>query len=187
MSEVDEWCGRGWELYREWREPHPLFPLLRVLCVVRRSDGRSRLCVGSDHGLVHWFAVQHPSVWGLTAEGEWRMAMRVVRDALVVVSAEGSSQALNATAWVQAHPLLWEYLSEDLYADGAARERAMLCIFADLGCVKGVLQDRDTGRSLWVTAACPVTAMDLLEAALGTPTPDWRSAKQRAGKGSARK
>jgi len=98
------------------------------------------------------------------------------------VTVDGAREAAipaSLRLWSSEFPALFEYLAADKYPDGAGRERAMICLFIEGGAVKGVLQDRDNDRSLWVTGGAVTAVLEALEAKAADPAcEDWRAAKQ---------
>lgn len=90
--------------------------------------------------------------------------------------------------WAKRHPALQEYLTETKYPDGGERKTSTLMLFVDAGEWKGCLRDRDTSRTLWVTAGSLPELLTTLEATLASGGGDWRQEKawepRRGKKGS---
>lgn len=72
------------------------------------------------------------------------------------------------------HPLLWDHLSQTSWEDGSTRATSSVLIFQQDGTLKGRLVDHDAGLVLWVASDTVGGILDVLEAALGDPTTEWR-------------
>jgi len=78
------------------------------------------------------------------------------------------------TVDVQALPSLLEYLTSVLFEDGSERETSTLLVFTEDGRWKVALNDRQEGRSLWVSGSSFFGALLALEEQLCTGEGDWR-------------
>lgn len=72
------------------------------------------------------------------------------------------------------HPTLWGYLAEAEWDDGKARKTSTLTVFIEDGTVKLCLNDRDLGRTAWVTGHSLEDAIDGLELRLCDDSAEWR-------------
>lgn len=72
------------------------------------------------------------------------------------------------------YPALFAYLTDDQYDDGSRRQRASLLIMADGQVWKGWLNDKDTGRSLWLAGETIEQLLDSMETHLTDGTATWR-------------
>lgn len=68
---------------------------------------------------------------------------------------------------------IWEYIAEDKWEDGKARQTSTLQLFTDRGACKVCLKDRDQGVNCWVTGRDPFEALDALESVLRSGTAEW--------------
>lgn len=85
-------------------------------------------------------------------------------------------------------PALLEYLVEDRWEDGSARERATLLLFVEDGWWKACLNDRASQRALWASASTLQGVLGTLEECLQQGTGEWRkNAYARQGGGGGRK
>jgi hypothetical protein len=75
------------------------------------------------------------------------------------------------------HPTLFDFLSQDTWPDGEARERATVILFAEGGTWKACLSDKTTQACLWATGDTFVGLLEGLEGRLTEDKPDWRPAK----------
>ena len=76
--------------------------------------------------------------------------------------------------WMMAYPAIWEYLTLEAHEDGTPRERSMLMILVEDGIVKGCLQDRDQGQSLWASGSGVPGVLEALDRHLQAGTGEWR-------------
>lgn len=76
--------------------------------------------------------------------------------------------------FLDASPLTWAMLTDDVWDDGTARERSTLLILADGGVVKLWLNDRALGRACWISGESLEEAFNSLESALYAGTAAWR-------------
>lgn len=65
---------------------------------------------------------------------------------------------------------------------GVKRSPSSFTVFVDDGLWKIVLNDKDTGRSLWVSSKSLWGAFDLLEGHLVAGTGDWRRNREKGGR-----
>jgi len=76
----------------------------------------------------------------------------------------------------ETRPAIAEYLSLLVYPDGSDRTPSTLLVLIENGRFKLCLSDRDTGRSLWVTAESIEEGIASLDEDLQLGTADWRRA-----------
>jgi len=74
-------------------------------------------------------------------------------------------------------PLLCGYIADVAYSDGGPRKTSTITLFAEGGCLKACLSDRDLGRTAWVTAAAVEEILYAFEQGLATDSLDWRTAQ----------
>ena len=86
----------------------------------------------------------------------------------------------------KAYPTVWDYVVQSKWDDGTPRETGSIMIFVQDGCFKGMLRDKDAGCVLWVAAPSIFGVLEAMEAAVSSPTADWRMDRQ-AGGGKAKK
>lgn len=80
----------------------------------------------------------------------------------------------RGTEWMRTYPAIWEYLTLEVHEDGAPRERSMLMILVEDGIVKGCIQDRDQGQSLWASGSGVPGVLEALDRHLQAGTGEWR-------------
>lgn len=73
-----------------------------------------------------------------------------------------------------AYPAVHGYLTRSEFDDGTKRMTSSLTLFSDDGTLKAVLNDREAGESLWVTAAGLAGLLGALESHLQHGTGEWR-------------
>lgn len=112
-----------------------------------------------------------------------------IRRSLAALNVEGHSGALPGDKVSSQYPALWEFLTDGGPdpATGEVRETATLLLFRDQDVLKACLSDRETGRSLFVSASGLGGIFAAVEAAVRSDQPDWRrsggkSASKRQGK-----
>lgn len=79
--------------------------------------------------------------------------------------------------WAAKHPAVTEYLTATTYPDGGQRQTATAMVFVDQGEWKVCLRDRDTHRTLWVTAGSLAELFTTLEMTLQGGSAEWRQEK----------
>lgn len=79
-------------------------------------------------------------------------------------------------------PTLLAMLQDTKYDDGSARQTSTLLIFVEAGMVKGCLNDREIGQTLWATGDSLEGLLTGLEARLAKGTGEWRPGGQGKGK-----
>jgi len=84
-------------------------------------------------------------------------------------------------------PGLFAYLTDDMWEDGTERETSTMLIFQDGGVLKGWLNDRALGRSLWVAGATLQGVLDALNEAVSDDKVAWKRSEQREPKKGGRK
>lgn len=168
---------KGWVIQEDWIRPSGLYPEYSVFLLRNSRHRLFEVAVVRDGWVVRRVACRHPATWPRDyLEVRAEMAKFVDRVATKVTASTRLASPAVA-AWANAYPALWEYLTLDAYEDGEARLTSMLMFFAEDGCFKGCLQDRQEGRSLWVTGESLVLCLDALEARLQAGNADWRQMK----------
>jgi hypothetical protein len=71
-------------------------------------------------------------------------------------------------------PTVWAMLTDDLWDDGTPRVRATMLVIADGAVVKLWLNDKENGRSCWVSGESLEHALNALEDALYGGSAAWR-------------
>lgn len=134
------------------------------LRAVRTGDGR---VLATEPTIPHyWLRSEHLSV-----------QVQAVKFLKRVTEAEKKAAVQSSdehVAWRQAYPALAEYMECDSWPDGSQRRTSTLLVFCEAGAVKGCLNDRDAGRSLWATAGSLDSLLVALEAMLSTGQGEWR-------------
>lgn len=99
-----------------------------------------------------------------------------IRKSLAALNVEGHSGALPGDKVSGQYPALWEFLTDGGPdpATGEVRETATLLIFRDQEVLKACLNDRETGRQLFVSASGLGGIFAAVEAAVRSDQPDWR-------------
>lgn len=88
------------------------------------------------------------------------------------------------TSVSEALPHLCEYLCQDAWPDGTARDPSVIIIMAEGGTFKACLSVKETEQCLWTSAEDPRHLLDNLEAGLDRDRVDWR---RRRGAGFPKK
>lgn len=99
-------------------------------------------------------------------------------------SAASGDPVLLAGGLLESAPALMEYLTLTAWDDAKPRKTATLLLFVEEGQWKGCLNDRDAGRSLWVTGGSVEGVVATLEARLASGGGEWRRSY---GKGPPKK
>lgn len=97
-------------------------------------------------------------------------------------AAAAESGVFPDPAFAKIHPTLAEYLGDDRWEDGSARERSSLQLKVQDGVILAVLQDHELSRGLYVVGESVTAALRALEKHAGGPGADWRSWKIRKAK-----
>jgi hypothetical protein len=114
----------------------------------------------------YWLTGDHLSVQ--------EQAMRFLKKVTAEEQGKKATACAEHAAWRESYPALAEYMEADQWPDGTARKTSTLLVFCEAGCVKGCLNDRDGGRSLWSTSDSLAALLASLEAMLATGTGEWR-------------
>ncbi len=77
---------------------------------------------------------------------------------------------------------LHDWLTMQCDDRGVKRSTSSMTVFVDEGLFKVVLNDKDTGRSLWVSNKTLWGALDALEAHLVAGTGEWRRNRKEGGR-----
>lgn len=174
----DRMTGRPWMTLRAWKRPAPDHPLLDAKVVFNRSTERCWFVVYSDLGVYALLPSVFPlPEWGSLHE-EYETVAQYVRRAVAAHERRSVRVSQEGEKWVSSHPATWEYLTLETHDDGESRELSMMLVLVEDGRFKVALQDREEGRSLWVTADTLDGALEALETALQDGRGDWRQMKQ---------
>lgn len=99
----------------------------------------------------------------------------------------GQARSREDEAFEEACPALSSYVTKDEFDDHTKRLTSSLTIFCDEGVLKAVLNDREAGESLWVSAPGFMTLIHALEKKLALGDGEWRKNRTRGdGKGRRR-
>lgn len=71
-------------------------------------------------------------------------------------------------------PNLFSHLFDEVYEDASKRATSTLLFFVERGILKACLNDRDTGRVVFISTGSISDALDALEAGLSEENLDWR-------------
>jgi hypothetical protein len=161
--------------------------LVHASLFVNVESGLCVFCVHtrSQH-LASWPAF-HPVVWEDRLSEVRSVVGKFVRRAVERVATARQQASTEGKLWESVHPAIQEYLTEANHDDGSPRETSMLCIFVEDGFVKLSLQDREEGRSMWVSAPSLPEALNALERNLQDGVGEWRlSSRGASQKGKKR-
>lgn len=102
----------------------------------------------------------------------WEVA---VKKPIVRASGVVDTGAPSSGAFFSPFPLVWEMLTCDAYEDGAKRQRASILVICDGACLKLWLNDKDLGRSAWVSGESLEDALGSMEALIHNDSMPWRA------------
>jgi hypothetical protein len=88
--------------------------------------------------------------------------------------AAGQVGKCSDDTWTKKYPRILEYLTDDKYDDGSARDVSALSISIRDGDIALALNDKDLKCSLYTQAESLTTAMRLMEEALASGKGEWR-------------
>lgn len=113
---------------------------------------------------------------------QWEAAMAFLKK-----TAEKDAKAVSAISkdgeqFAKKYPALMEYLTVSVWPEGGERTVSTLLLFCEDGVFKACLNDRDAGRSLWVSGASVPDALEALESTLRHGGGEWRASGQFKGK-----
>ena len=112
----------------------------------------------------------------------WRYLEMLRKEARGSAETGSGPSDFLASKWAQAHPSVAEYLTQDKWEDGSARELSTLSIKVQDSGILAVLNDVDSRRSLYVFGTTFEAALKSLEGALAKPGADWRAWSQKGKK-----
>lgn len=160
---------KGLRVY--YGDPH----CLMVLVDGRGKPGRRwmHLDLRPPDGVEHWVYL------------EWAAEMMLKKSDIVPLPGEVEITLVDVK-FQKAWPTLWVYLTQTKWEDGSPRQPAGIQEFLQDGMFKLLFKENETQRLLWIAGTSYFGAMDALEAALNSPSPDWRI-DRRAGGGVAKK
>jgi hypothetical protein len=176
-----------WRELRRYYRPCSDCPMLDAHIWFNPHDDGVFFVVTSDLGIFGAFPAVHPVHWTMTHAEEDILVAKFIRKAVAQEERRQVNKSAAAVQWEATHPALWEYLTVETHDNGQPRETSMLCVFCEEGLVKMALQDRDQGRSLWVTSQSFYEALAALESRLASGEGDWRPMRSQVKKGAYRK
>lgn len=112
---------------------------------------------------------------GYKARGksQWRRRMAITRSSAGEGGARrplrGSSDPIGSR-----YPVLWEFLTEAVFSDGAERQLPTLLLLCEDGLIKGCLNDRAELRSAWVSGEGLDAVLEALDCRLKEESMEWR-------------
>jgi len=190
VGRIDCIKRKGWLACRRWWDVLSNGAGVQAAVFVDPRSLACELVVFTDREVWRRLPVLHPVQWRLTPHEEETCVASYVRRLVENEAQRRQVQGPEAEAWVRAHPALWEYLTLEAFDDGTKRQTATVCLFVEDGFVKIALQDRQEGRSLWVSSPSPEGGFDALEAHLAQGTGEWRRSRNghpsHSGKGQRR-
>jgi hypothetical protein len=132
-------------------------------CPLCYSGGRGR---GAYRGHLGFREVRPPRL------ESYEMA---VRRSAAASSGVPDGQACSDPSWSSRWPDLAAHLFDTKFEDGSPRATSTLMVLAELGVVKACLNDREEGRSSWVSGRTVDEVLELLDNGLRTDGLDWRA------------
>ena len=84
--------------------------------------------------------------------------------------------------WMSQHPALCEFLTLSSWEGGEIRETGTLLVCWGDGQFKAWINDRDSGRTAWLSGSTISELLDLVEERLRGDTLEWRAAGGSNGK-----
>jgi hypothetical protein len=127
------------------------------------------------------------SEWfGMSTRERVNMALKWIKRAEEAHKPRSAEIAAYDDRLAAATPALLEYMTALVGPDGKARRPSSLTLFCEDGGFKGVLNDRDSGLSLWASAECLEGLLGALDGLLQSEATPWRRAGQGGGKGKGR-
>jgi len=91
---------------------------------------------------------------------------------------------LDDAAFRDEFPNLYDHLFATTYEDGSGRMTSTMLIFSENGVLKLCLNDRDNGRSVFITATEFLSLFSVIETGLASNSLDWRSRRQSGDNGN---
>lgn len=85
---------------------------------------------------------------------------------------------LGDETFVKKYPLLSEFLTRVVWEPGQPREKGSLFLFAEDGCFKACLNDKDSLQVAFLTSTTFTALLDAVEKGLAKDTLDWRLSTQ---------
>ena len=138
--------------------------------------------VSRPHRAVLWFC-RVPALFGarprVVLEGD-RVA-KFLKRVQQIVRGKGKQQSHAEAEFADRYPALLEHLDLIEYGPGESRETSTLTLFREDGRWKCSLNDRDQGRSAFVTASTFAALLEAVEAGLQTDMLDWRAWRWASG------
>lgn len=122
-----------------------------------------------------------PTFRGSTLRSVSKEVCEVIKRRAVKVEGGDGSAEFDPDEFALHYTTLWEYLTLSRFEDGSPRKTSSLTVFADDGCLKAVLKDRDASLCLWAAAPSMTGLFTLLDSMLNNPETAWRRDKADAG------
>jgi hypothetical protein len=107
--------------------------------------------------------------------------MHLRKPSLPVARSVGPCTPESLGDWGKKYPAICEFLSLLSWEDGSSRVPGSLILFWEDGSWKACLNDKDTNRVGFLSAATPTDLLGSIEKALCSDRIDWRAAQARPG------
>jgi hypothetical protein len=165
--------GNNWkrELERLWLSEHVGYS---VEYRIRDSDAEFVVIRLSDGQVVDrcpWHRVLRGAS---DVEEQWSAAMAFLKKAAEKDAKSAGTISKDGEQFAKKYPALLEYLTTDKWPEGGERVVSTLMMFCEDGTFKACLNDRDAGKSLWVSGASVPDALEALESILRHGGGEWR-------------
>jgi len=135
------------------------------------------LCEKGVIGIVNHKAELHRVRMELLEKGNDEMGIE--RPSVATGDARAHGIGKRSDDWLL-YPSLMEFLTEEKYTDGSARQCGTLTVFSDGGSVKASVNDRDLNRVAFITAETFEGLLGLVEDKLKSSSVDWRPSQGKA-------
>lgn len=154
----------------------------------RKTPTRVFLCLFwiKSGSLITWCDVSDLLPFEECIGAIWWLVDDLMRKPVKIEGSAGSSDRLRDLELAEKRPMIEEYLTATSYDDDSPRVPSTLTVFVDEGMFKASLNDRDVGRTLFVSGTAFNDVLDVLEALLESDRPPWREAKAKPSQGQGR-
>lgn len=115
-------------------------------------------------------------------EKQWEVALAFLKRAADKDAKSTSAVSKEGESFAKKYAAIMEYLTADKWPEGEERQVSTLLVFSEDGIFKVCLNDRDMGRSLWVSGPSIPDALEALESTLRHGGGEWRASGQFKGK-----